>query len=328
MADKYHILIKHRLINTLQLYLLFSLLSGLVAYVALLIGGPLLAALSFGVVVLLYIFNPYIGTAFILKMYKAELIPYSSAPALYDLLDIIADRAELKKTPNLFYIRSSVLNSFSIGQRENAVIALSDGLLQQLSYEELAGVISHEISHIKNNDIQVMTFADLAGRIIKILSLMGQLFILLSLPLAILANVEINFLPLLIIAFAPVASDLIQLGLSRLREYEADYTSAMLLGDARPLAAALKKIDFYEHHYFRNAFSPFVKIQEPSILRTHPQTEERIKRLLEIQHAIEYTPHAHEQVQHNSDYLSGKKNHHSIKTKHTKPRRHSNGFWY
>jgi len=321
--ESQHFLIKHKITNMLQLMAMFILLSSLIVYIALLIGGEIFAVFALTSVLFLYIGHPYIGPAFILKMYKAEPVPYDAAPVVYDLIDELSSRAGLSYSPKLYYIASGVINSFTVGRQDNSVIALSDGILRSLNYEELAGVIGHEISHIKSNDVRVMMFADIAGRILKVLSLLGQVLILLSLPLMLIGDFNINWLPFLIIVFAPLLSDLIQLGLSRIREYEADIGSAMLLGDARPLASALKKIDEYEHNYLSSIFSPVNKIPEPSLLRTHPKTGERISRLLAMQSEIKHTP-----VKHDQEILSGNRPHHYIVTGHRKPRRHFNGFWY
>jgi len=316
-------MLKHKLTNKLQIYALFLLLSSLVVYIALVIGGVVLAIVALFSVLVFYFFNPYIASHFILRMYSAQVIPYSSAPALYDMADELSARAGLSFTPKLYYIPSSVINSFTVGQSENSSIAISDGILRRLNYEEIAGIIGHEISHIKNDDIRVMIFADVAGRLIKIFSIMGQVLILLSLPFIFMGNVQINWLPFIFVIVAPLGSDLIQLAMSRVREYEADRGSAMLLGDARPLISALHKISFYEHNIFRSIITPVNKIPEPSLLRTHPQTEQRISRLIEIDKTIEHKPY-----QFHPDFLSGSQSHHHIETKHRHPRRHINGFWY
>ena len=316
-------MMKHKLTNKFQLYALFLLLSSLVVYIALVVGGVMLAIVALFSVLIFYFFNPYIASNFILRMYSAQVIPYSSAPALYDLTDELSSRAGLSFTPKLYYIPSSVINSFTVGQSENSSIAISDGIIRQLNYEEIAGIIGHEISHIKNDDVRVMIFADVTGRLIKIFSIMGQALILLSLPFVFMGNAQINWLPFIIVIVSPLGSDLIQLAMSRVREYEADRGSAMLLGDAKPLISALNKISYYEHNFLRSIITPIDKIPEPSLLRTHPQTEERISRLIDIDKTIEHEPY-----QFHPDILSGSQPHHKIETKHHHPRRHINGFWY
>jgi len=317
------VLLKHKLLNNLQLFGLFLLLSGLVVYIAFMIAGGFFALFAMLMVVMLYISNAYLAPSFILRMYKAQYVPYESAPILYDLVDELSSLAGLSQSPNLYYVPSSVINSFTVGRPNDAAIAISDGILKSLSYEEIAGILGHEISHIKNDDIRVMTFADIAGRIVKILSIMGQIMIIVTLPLTLLLNVEINWLPLIIMIFSPIGADLIQLGMSRIREYEADLGSAMLLGTATPLASALTKIEQFEHRFFYSLLPSIRKIPEPSLLRTHPSNEDRIKRLMEVQEKIE-----HEPLKHDADVLSGKRPHHHITSKSSKPKRHFNGFWY
>src|SRR6185369_6035200 len=96
---------------------------------------------------------------------------------------------------------------------------------------ELVGVLAHETSHIANRDTWVMSFADVTGRITRILSILGQLLLLLNLPILIMGNRPIPWLPLLLMAFAPSLSALLQLALSRSREYEADLQGSRLTGD-------------------------------------------------------------------------------------------------
>ncbi len=177
-----------------------------------------------------------------------------------------------------------------MGTSRDSLIAVSDGVLRKLNFPELAAILAHEITHVKNNDIRVMTFAAIAGRITKILSLLGQFLVLVNLPLIAFTEIGLNWFALLIMVFAPLLSDLIQLGLSRVREYDADLGSALLLGNAKPLASALAKMEQYKHNYFGSLFIPVQRIPEPSLLRTHPPTEERIRRLLEFHKTAQLEP--------------------------------------
>ena len=180
-----------------------------------------------------------------------------------------------------------------------------------------------EPPHIKSNDIRVMMFADIAGRITKILSLIGQFLVLLNLPLIMFTDVQFNWIPLIIMVFAPLLSDLIQLGLSRVREYDADLGSAILLGDARPLASALEKMERYRHNFLGGLFVPVQKIPEPSLLRTHPPTEERVRRLLAFHRTTHLDPLLHKQVLVDDHWPAGFERRHT-----SNPRRRFNGFWY
>lgn len=317
------IVLKHRLVNISQALALVSLLAVLLAYLAYIIAGETLAWFSFFLVIALFFTNPVITPKLILRMYNARAIHYSEAPALFDIVNQLAIRAGLKLTPRLFYIPSHVINAFAMGTRDDSIIALSDGVLRKLTLEELAAIIAHEMTHIRHNDIRVMTFADIAGRVTKSLSMLGQLLIFINLPLILLTEIQISWWPLLVLLLAPLLSDLIQLGLSRVREYEADIGSAVLLGDARPLASALTKVESYTHN-FGSIFVPVRKIPEPSLLRTHPATEERVRRLLEFQQDSQLHPTMHNLANNTvgQTLMTG-----ITKTPHV-PRRHLNGFWY
>ena len=317
------LVVKHKLLNFLQSAALVLLLAGLMSYLALAIAGEFLAWIAFAAVLILFISNPVITPQFILSMYDAKPVSERDAPQLYQLIGALAQRAQLKQTPKLYYIPSRVINAFAMGSTHDSIIAISDGVLRKLSFEELAGILAHEITHVSNNDIRVMTFADIAGRITKLLSLFGQLLVFINLPLILFTDIQLNWVPLLVMVFAPLISDLIQLGLSRIREYDADLGSAILLGDARPLASALAKMEHYRHSFLDSLFVPVQKIPEPSLLRTHPPTDERIRRLLEFHKYTHLDPLLHEHTldQENVPIRF-------VTTHPRDPRRRMSGFWY
>ncbi|MEJ2326689.1 MAG: zinc metalloprotease HtpX, partial [Chromatiaceae bacterium] len=165
---------------------------------------------------------------------------------------------------------------------QDAAIAVSDGLLRRMELRELTGVLAHEISHVANGDIRVMAFADLVSRVTGMLSLFGQILLLISLPLWLLSAADIPWLPILLLLFAPTLSALVQLALSRSREYEADRNAAELSGDPEGLASALRKLEYQQAGLWERLFMPTRRIPEPSMLRSHPPTEERVRRLLEL----------------------------------------------
>ena len=134
---------------------------------------------------------------------------------------------------------------------------------------------------------------------------------------------QLNWIPLLVMVFAPLVSDFIQLGLSRVREYDADLGSAILLGDARPLASALAKMEYYKHNILGGLFVPIQKIPEPSLLRTHPPTEERIRRLLEFAKTAHLEPLS-QRINLYQDELPV----HTLTRRVYNPRRRFTGFWY
>ena len=318
-----NVLVKHKILNFFQSASLVLILAGLMAYLALVIAGEVLAWFAFAAVIILFFSNASVAPHIILRMYNALPLSQHDAPSLHNLVFAITQRAGLKQMPQLFYIPSRAINAFALGSARDSSIAISDGVLRKLSYEELAGVLAHEITHIRSNDIRVMMFADIAGRITKILSLLGQLLILVNLPLIMFTDVQLNWTPLFVMALAPLISDLIQLGLSRVREYDADLGSALLLGDARPLASALAKMEHYKHNFLGSLFIPVQKIPEPSLLRTHPPTEERIRRLLEFHKTTNLKPLFHRQ-----DVFEEQLPFRFFTHYPGNPRRRINGFWY
>ncbi len=181
------------------------------------------------------------------------------------------------------------MNAFSVGNSDKSIIALSEGMLSVLSFKEIAGVLGHEISHIKNNDTNVLTFADISYRLTNVLSLLGQLLLLISLPLIIFTGLRIDFVPIVSLIAAPILSLLLQLALSRVREFNADIGSAMLLGEPEPLVSALLKMESYGTSFWESILYPKKRIEGSFLLKTHPSTNERVKRLLEISNKNNYT---------------------------------------
>lgn len=222
----------------------------------------------------------------VLKAYRARLLTYAEAPQLLDVVQKLAARAGLARAPAVYYIPSTMVNAFSVGRRDDAAIGVTDGILRNLNLRELTGVLAHEISHIRNNDLYVMGLADMLNRTTSMLSLLGQLLLLVNLPLIFYGNYQIPWLFILLLIFAPTISAFLQLGLSRSREYQADLDAARLTGDPKGLAAALVKLERLEAGFLERIFLPGRRIPEPSLLRTHPHTEDRVKRLLELEEEV------------------------------------------
>lgn len=219
----------------------------------------------------------------ILRMYSARPLAAGEAPQLHESVRRLATRADLARLPRLYYIPSAAPLIFSVGQGENAAIALADGLLRLLTFRELVGVLGHELSHIRNNDTWVMSLADVMSRVTRMLSIFGQLLVIINLPLFLLGQSTLPWIPLLLMLLAPTLSALLQLSLSRTREYEADLAGSQLSGDPAGLASALAKLERYQElllDQYRVIGRPRL---QPSLLRTHPLTEERIRRLKEVE---------------------------------------------
>jgi heat shock protein HtpX len=277
-----HRLMSHKLRNNLQTALLVAALSVLFAYLAWFIGGPLVAWVAFIGVIVLAMKNPVASPRLLMSLYRARPIGHAEAPRLYAIVQELSRRAGLDRLPVLYLVPTRLMNAFSTGDRQDAAIAISDGLLRRMELRELTGVLAHEIGHVANGDIRVMAFADLVSRVTGMLSLFGQILLLISLPLWLLSAADIPWLPILLLLFAPTLSALVQLALSRSRELEADRSAAELSGDPEGLASALQKLEYQQGGLWERIFMPTQRIPEPSILRSHPPTEERVRRLLEL----------------------------------------------
>ncbi len=273
------ILKAHRRTNRWQSILLLLAVGAVLFLIAYSLFGITAGWMAVGFAVLLFVFTPAVSPSIVLRMYRAKPLKESQAPALFDLVQELSKRAELPKPPDLYYLPSDVMNAFTVGRKKHAVIAVSDGLLRRLNLAELAGVLAHEMAHIQNNDVRLMGFADVAGRVVGSLSRLGQFLLLLNLPLILMGQSHIPWLTIGVLVLAPILTQLAQLALSRTREFEADASAAELIGDPRPLAAALKKIEEQSQSMLAKMFGGRKGLREPSLMRTHPHTHERIERL-------------------------------------------------
>ena len=269
---------RHRWHNRLQTVLLVLTLLGIAAVAGSLLlgdGGLWLALAAAGFTLLL---EPAAASGLTLRLYGARPLHPDEAPDLWAVLRELAARAGLPAVPVPHYVPSGVVNAFATGTKHHAAIALTDGLLRSLTPRELTGVLGHEIAHIANEDLRVMGLADSISRLTHLLALLGQLAIVLSLPTLLLGVTEVNWPALLLLAVAPQLALLAQLGLSRVREFDADRLAAELTGDPQGLALALAKIERESRAWLLPGWGK----PEPSWLRTHPATTERIQRLREL----------------------------------------------
>jgi heat shock protein HtpX len=282
---------EHKARNDLHSGLLVGGLGLLTAFSAWLIwawAGVLIALAGIGA---LYVFAPRMPPQIIMRMYRARPLDRRQGGQIAYLVDVLSQRAELPAAPRLYIIPSMTLNAFASGTREKAVIGITEGLLRRLSLRELAGVLAHEISHIRNNDLAVMSLADVMTRFTQLLSYLALFLAILNLPAMLLGDSDISLLALLLLYLAPTIGSLLQLGLSRTREYDADLEGAELTGDPYGLASALDKLERYQGHLWEDMMLPVPsrKIPHPSLLRSHPPTKERIARLLAL-HSRELAP--------------------------------------
>ena len=271
---------RHAWSNRIQTALLILALVGITALAGYLLIGPDGIWMALVACAIALLIEP--ATARLtLRMYQARPIAHQAAPDLWRFMQEIAGRADLPAVPQLYYVPSPTINAFAVGNRHHAAIALTHGLLEQLPPRELAGVLAHETAHIAHGDLRVMGLADYVSRLTSMFAMLGQFLILFSLPQLMRGEGAVNWTGFLLLVFSPHLAMLSQLGLSRVREFDADLTAAALTGDPRGLASALALIEG-RNSSWRNILMPGWGNPDPSWLRTHPETGERIRRLLEL----------------------------------------------
>ena len=308
-----------RLRNLLQSTLLVVGMGALLGYLAWIVGGPLLSLLAILFALVTWVMTPLLSPRLVLHIFRGRPIAPSAAPQLYSILEALVQRAGLPTVPTLYYVPSDVMNAFAVGDQRTSVVALSDGLLRRLTLEELAGVLAHEVSHIRSNDLRVMSFADLIERFTRLLSLLGQILLLINLPLLLFSEYRIHWVAIAILIFAPTINGLGRLALSRNREYNADLEAARLLGRPEPLAKALAKMEEFQGRVLEQFIGPGQRLPDPSLLRTHPPTQERVRRLLALRKSPQYPPLAAGGGEHPRALSASAP---------LRPRWHRNGLWY
>ena len=275
-------LVRNKIAAKVQSAVLVVALALLLGSVGWLFGGDKLAFMLITGVVVMYFIGPIMSPALIMKFTSGRRLSPDEAPQIYGILKSLSRKAGLPRLPVLFYMPTDSMLAFTVGPRENATIAISDGLIGRLSQQELAAVIAHEISHVRHNDTRIMAFAGMVSQFTSLLSVFGQLLLLLSLPVILAGQVLVSWPAMFLLIFSPTISSLLQLALSRTREYKADISASELIGSPGPLATALAKIDREHRSLYNRLVWPMApRLPQASWLRTHPPTKERIRRLLE-----------------------------------------------
>jgi heat shock protein HtpX len=269
---------RHNLRNTIHTVLLVALtaaLMGLIAYSVLGVWG-LIAAAIFGALALLSLGR--MSPQMVLKLYKARPLAEHEAPELHQIMRQLTAAANLPAVPRLHYVPTKMLNAFAVGRREESAVAVTDGILRAMSMRQLNGILAHEVAHIASGDLRVMGMADVLNRITSFMSTLG----LIGIPLIFGTGVGIPLVGPLLMIFAPTLGGLLQLALSRSREYDADLDGATLTGDPEGLASALQVLEQRAQGNWEGLVLPGSRLPQPSMLRTHPKTEDRISRLLAL----------------------------------------------
>jgi heat shock protein HtpX len=282
---------EHKQRNSVHSLLLIGGIGLILAIATTLLWGPLGIIVSAGVIGLLVLMAPSIPPAAVMRLYRARKVPRGQ-DQLSLILDELSRRAELPARPDLYLIPSATLNAFATGTQAHAAIGITEGLLRRLSLREVAGVLAHEVSHINNNDLRLMNLADIMTRFVQMLSYVALTLVVLNLFGMLTGDAPFSWWAILVLYFAPALSSLLQLGLSRAREFDADLEAAQLTGDPLGLASALSQLERYQGRFWEDLVYPVParRIPQPSLLRTHPPTEERVARLQELSGHLSQPP--------------------------------------
>ena len=273
--------------NWLKTSILMAGIVALFGAVGAMLGGStgMLIALAFAGAMNAYAY--WFSDKMVLKMYNAQEVDAQSAPGFYAMVRELAQNAQLPM-PKVYIIDEAQPNAFATGRDpEHAAVAATTGIMRMLSERELRGVMAHELAHVKHRDTLISTISASVAGAISSLAQFGMFFSG--------GDRERNVHPalaLLVLILAPIAAMLIQFAISRSREFQADRGGAEISGDPAALAAALRKIHDYAHRIplataERHPETAQMMIINPlsangikGMFSTHPETEERISRLM------------------------------------------------
>ncbi|MBL8446115.1 MAG: zinc metalloprotease HtpX [Zoogloeaceae bacterium] len=272
--------------NWLKTTLLMAGIVALFGVVGGMIGGKtgMLIALVFGGAMNLWAY--WFSDKMVLRMYNAREVDGTNSPYLYNIVADLARRAELPM-PKVYIIDEAQPNAFATGRNpDHAAVAATTGIIRMLSERELRGVMAHELAHVKNRDILISTISATVAGAISALAQFGMFF----------GGSRDDDRPhpivgIIIMILAPIAGMLIQMAISRTREFGADRGGAAISGDPEALASALAKIDAYARGIPMSTADAHPETAQMMIMNplsggglrglfsTHPATEERIARL-------------------------------------------------
>ncbi len=279
--------------SQIKTVLLLALLSAIIIMLGGLMGGRTGVIFAFGLALIMNVGSYWYSDKIVLSMYRARELAPEEAPYLHKIVEELSRNAGIPK-PRICVVPEEAPNAFATGRNpENAVVAVTDGIMRLLSPEELRGVLAHEIGHIVNRDILIQTIAGVMGSAIVTLANIFQFTAIFggnrdeegggTNPIAAIA----------LALLAPLAAGLIQMAISRSREYLADDTGAALCGQPLALAGALNKLGMASGQIPMQEGNPSTEqmfIVTPmyahggmaSLFSTHPPLEERIRRLREM----------------------------------------------
>jgi heat shock protein HtpX len=275
--------------NVFKTGLLLAVLTAMLVLAGAAIGGERGMVIAFVLALAMNFFSYWFSDKIVLSMYGARPVDEATAPALHAMVRRLATRAGIPM-PKLYLIASDTPNAFATGRNpQHAAVAVTEGIMRILDEEELEGVLAHELSHVTNRDVLVSTIAATLAGAITYLAHMAQWAAIFGGRSQ--DDEEGGGNPLVMMLFAilaPIAALLVQMAVSRAREFHADATGARLAGQPWPLAKALEKLEVASHmrpmpanpataHLF--IVNPLTGQSLMRLFSTHPPTEERIARL-------------------------------------------------
>jgi len=269
-----------------------GLLTAIIMWFGEFLGGSQGLVVAFVFAVVMNFGSYWFSDKLVLAMYKARPVDMNEAPDLYRIVQNLATRAHMPM-PKLYVIPSDAANAFATGRSpEHAAVAVTEGIMRLMSWDEIEGVLAHELSHVRNRDILISSIAaTLAGVIMMLANMMrwAAIFGGASRDEREGGGGIVGLLAMTILA--PIAATLIQLAISRSREYQADASGAELLHNGEPLARALEKLETEAERVPLQAnpqtahlfiVNPLTGRSFANLFSTHPPLEERIRRLREM----------------------------------------------
>jgi len=279
--------------NMFKTTILLATLTGLLVLIGNQFGGTGGMIIGFAFAVILNFGSYWYSDKIVLKMYRAKEVSPAEAPNLHRIVDGLVMKSGLPK-PKVYIVESGMPNAFATGRDpKHAAVAATTGILELLSYEEIEGVLAHELAHVKNRDTLISAIAATLAGVVTFMANMAQWAAIFG-GFGSRDDDNGGIVGLIAMAIvAPIAATLIQLAISRSREFAADAEGASICRKPWALASALEKLEDGNSHYKPSVSDVQAKessahmfIVNPlkggaiqSLFRTHPVTEERVKRL-------------------------------------------------
>jgi len=274
--------------NLMKTAVLMAAITALFMTIGRLLGGQQGMVLALVIALGMNFFSYWFSDKMVLRMYNAQEVDETTAPQFYRMVRELAAKAELPM-PRVYLIQEDAPNAFATGRNpQHAAVAATTGILRVLSERELRGVMAHELAHVKHRDILISTISATMAGAISMLANFAMLF-----GGRDSEGRSVNpIVSILVMLLAPLAASLIQMAISRSREFEADRGGAQISGDPQALASALQKIHRAAQGLplettERHPETAQMMIMNPlsagglrGLFSTHPSTEERVERLL------------------------------------------------